>query len=115
MLAAELAEEAEGEAVPATTEEGVESEESRDVEKLLQEKEELEKENDMIKKFGFTFDDEGQIVLPEVQYNVTLNRIYPGHWVYFSIILGNRGSHSCKRTSRTCNSRSFEPRSRNQS
>jgi hypothetical protein len=64
MLAAEMAEEGElTEQNPPTT---VESEESTMQEKMIQEKEELERENDLIKKFGFTFDNEGQIILPEV-------------------------------------------------
>ena len=70
MLAAEMAEDGELDgAAPATTiGEGVESEESAMQEKIIQEKEELERENDLIKKFGFTFDEEGQIILPEVNW-----------------------------------------------
>ena len=69
MLAAEMAEEGELEGGnPGTTiGEGVESEESTMQEKMAQEKEELERENDLIKKFGFAFDEEGQIILPEVK------------------------------------------------
>lgn len=63
MMAADLADEAETE---EPTEGGEESVESRLVEKALQEKEDVDKENDLIKKFSFTFDDEGQIILPEV-------------------------------------------------
>ena len=62
-MAADMADEAETE---EPTEGGEESEESRQVEKALQEKEDIDKENDHIKKFGFKFDDEGQIILPEV-------------------------------------------------
>ena len=35
-------------------------------EKAKQETEEVDKENEIITKFGFTFDAEGQIILPEV-------------------------------------------------
>ena len=78
MLAAELAEEnelaeGEGAAPPAEPpaedaggDEGESEQTTTDAEKSQQETEELDKENDLIDKFGFTFDDEGQIIIPEV-------------------------------------------------
>ena len=68
MIAADLAEEGEleGETGPAPTEDEGGSDAPGQEEKALQEKEEIERENDLIKKFGFAFDDEGQIIPPEV-------------------------------------------------
>ena len=75
MLAAEMAEEGElGDTPPTVVGEGVESEESTLQEKMIQEKEELDRENDLITKFGFTFDEEGQIILPEVGRMMSLCR-----------------------------------------
>jgi len=88
MLAAEMAEdgELEGGAAP-TVEEGVESEESNLQEKIIQEKEELERENDMIKKFGFTFDEEGQIILPEVSALMEQIKLLDKSDVFISLII----------------------------
>ena len=52
--------------------------------------EEIEKENNLIKKFSFTFDDENQIVLPEVGFNQGFIGV---HYTFISSFLFKAGSN----------------------